>query len=167
VSITTTIWGYLDRAKGFLFQERCPHKLALSVSVGACIAFSPFIGLHTLMIILLIWLAGLNPAITLMVSHAINNPWTMVPVYLSDYWFGNWFFNKFLGIDLAGYNPEWVTWLNMLMQTKLGLHEFCLWSFLIGGTILSLFIGLILYPLVKIICIRIMMVRSHENYSAQ
>ncbi len=128
-------------------KERCPHKLALSFSVGAYIAFSPLIGLHTAMAFLFGWLFALNTAVLLSVSIAINNPWTMVLVYGSNHIVGNWLF-QLLNIDGMSWNPGWLTSCNLFLYKYLGTG-ISFWAFFIGGNLLGLCIGGMIYPIVK------------------
>jgi uncharacterized protein (DUF2062 family) len=69
-------------------SETSAHKLALSFCLGAYIAFSPFLGLHTAMVFVLGWLSRLNIPIIMAATHVVNNPWTMVPIYSADYGIG-------------------------------------------------------------------------------
>ncbi len=131
-----------------LAKETCPNKLTLSVCVGVYIAFSPFIGFHTLMVFLFGWLFALNTAILFVVSVLINNPWTMIPVYGSGYVFGNWLFGT-CGIKSVDFNPEWMIQLNVFLQNHINIPHLSLWSFLIGGNLLGLAFGVIVYPIVK------------------
>ncbi len=111
-------------------QEKSAYKLAASCALGAYIAFSPFFGLHTVMVFGLSWLFALNVPVTWAVSVAINNPWTMIPVYFSGYYVGDWI------LTATGHVPaQWV-------------------SFLIGGNLLGLCIAVMLYPIVLRMCIR-------------
>src|SRR5579872_2786956 len=96
-----------DWFKKLLFYEHNAHRFALACSVGVYIAFSPFIGLHTAMILFASWFFALNFTILWVVSHLINNPWTMVPVYGVGYAFGDWFLNLF-GINHT-FNPAWLS----------------------------------------------------------
>ena len=113
-----------------VLQEKSAYKLAASCALGAYIAFSPFVGLHTVMVFAFSWLFALNSAVTWAVSVAINNPWTMMPVYGVDYLVGDWC-AQYFGITLpAG------------------------WAFLIGGNLLGLLIGVMLYPIVLRMCAR-------------
>ena len=111
-------------------QEKSAYKLAASCALGAYIAFSPFVGLHTAMVFALSWLFTLNSTVTWAVSVAINNPWTMVPVYFSDYMVGDKL-AQFFGFTLPAS-----------------------WAFLIGGNLLGLIIGVMLYPIVLRMCAR-------------
>ena len=126
-------------------QERCAHKFALSCCTGVYIAFSPFVGFHTIMVFLFSWLFALNAAIMFSVSLFINNPWTMVPVYGIDYIVGDWLFNL-LGINGVSWNPWWCYTLLTTYSSYSGLS---LGAFLVGGNLLGLSIGGIVYPIMR------------------
>ena len=130
-----------------LFYERSAHKFALACAMGVYVAFSPFIGLHTAMVLILSWVFALNFTIMLTVSWAINNPWTMVPVYGVGYVFGDWFLNLF-GINHS-FNPAWLTEWNTWLAQKIELQNFSFWGFLVGGNILGVGLAFIVYPLMK------------------
>jgi uncharacterized protein len=133
--------------KSLLKQEYCAHKFALSCCIGAYIAFSPFIGLHTAMVFLFSWLFTLNAAIIFAVSFFINNPWTMVPVYGIGYIVGDWLLTWF-GIANMADNTTWSIALPKI-------YNYCssnsLLAFLVGGNLLGLGIGGILYPIMRYI----------------
>jgi len=68
-----------------LALDDTPEKIALSFALGVFLAFSPLIGLHTFLGILLAFFFGLN-RVAVLVGLFINNPWTLVPIYsLSNY----------------------------------------------------------------------------------
>lgn len=117
------------------------EKLTLSFCMGIYIAFSPFPGAHTIMMIIATWLFKLNFPV-LFIATSLNNPWTMIPFFTFDYIFGYWFLH-----DIMGYSPGWVISLAKFM----GSGEICLMSFLIGGNVLGIFFGLTSYPLVSFI----------------
>jgi uncharacterized protein (DUF2062 family) len=131
-----------------LHLERDSSKLALGVSLGIYIALSPFIGFHTAMAFLFAWLFGLNVAILLSVSMLINNPWTMVPVYGSGYWFGDWLLSK-IGIAHYALNPSWMSACNNWLRDYLPKDGISLWAFLVGGNLLGILLALISYVPVK------------------
>ena len=66
--------------KKLLQAETSAKKFARSICVGIFIAFSPFVGFHTLMAIAFCRLFSLNYPVTLTVQLAINNPLTIVPI---------------------------------------------------------------------------------------
>lgn len=149
----------IQRLKNFLIsllaKERSPHKLALSLSVGIYIAFSPFIGFHTLITVLVAWALRLNFAVIWLGSHVINNPWTMIPVYAAGYWCGDFLLNGMLGLDMLASNPSWMTYINNFLINYLGITQVSLWSFLIGGNLLGLCAAFALYPVFKRVLTRL------------
>ena len=134
--------------QSFIRKERCPDKLALSFCMGVYIAFSPFVGFHTAMVFFLSWLFALNLAFTWAISVFINNPWTMIPVYGSGHVLGDGLFYLF-GIDGMRFNPAWVNSLNDYVSYYTGLNGISLWAFLLGGNLLGIVAGVLLYPFMK------------------
>ncbi len=116
-----------------------PTRLATACSLGIFVAFSPFPGFHSLMLIAIRWLFGLNLGV-LFLFASINNPWTMVPFYLLDYIFGYWFLHDLLG---------WSGGIMISLEKFYGPGSICLWSFIVGGNILGIVAGLISYPIAK------------------
>lgn len=139
----------LEYFKTLAYAEKSPHKLALSFCIGAYIAFSPFPGLHTLMIFAFSVLFGLNLTVTFAAAYGINNPITLVPVYAADYGVGYWLIHKVLEFDVTAINPEWMATCSTYFEQKLGLPLPCIWSFLIGGNILGILLAIALYPVTK------------------
>ncbi|HJM68787.1 MAG TPA: DUF2062 domain-containing protein [Candidatus Babeliales bacterium] len=126
-------------------KERCPSKFSLSVCAGAFIALSPFMGLHTAMIFVFAWTFRLNLPITFAVAY-LNNPWTVGPLLVGEYVIGQKI------VTLLGWqfeNPAWVISFNKLLSTYLGLPEICFWTFIIGASVMTLVVSIILYPIVK------------------
>ena len=143
------IHAWLEYFKKLASQEKSPHILALSFSVGTYIAFSPFPGLHTIMIFLFTVLFGLNLTVTFASAYAINNPLTLVPVYAADYGVGYWLLYKVADFDITQLNPAWMQTCSAYFEQKLGFPLPCFWSFLIGGNVLGVLMAFLLYPLTK------------------
>lgn len=135
--------------KKLVYQERSAQKLAISFCIGVYIAFSPFPGLHTLMVFLFAWLLNLNFGVTFATSCFVNNPWTMIPVYGADYGLGYWILYKFFHINMGNFDPSWMYYINRFCEQTLGIAKPCIWSFLLGGNLLGIALGLILYPIMK------------------
>lgn len=140
-----------ERIKGLLQrvapQERCPKKLAFAASLAIYIAFSPFIGLHTIMHIVLGWFFGVNIPLCLAVGYGVNNPWTMVPIYMSGYLCGYWILHSWWGLSIAAVNPGWMVWINTKLTYYLGIVDVSFWAFMIGANIVGVLLALITYPL--------------------
>ncbi len=137
-------------------KERSVTILTASFALGAYVAFCPFICCHTLIIILLAWLFPLNWFVMLAVSNVINNPWTMIPVYSSGYFTGEWLLGGLCGIDTQSCNPLWVQSLNDTLYHYTGLHGVAFWSFMVGGNLLGLLLAAMLYPTMKPIFTRLL-----------
>lgn len=114
-----------------------PQKLAWSCCVGFYIAFSPFPGLHTILIFVCKYLFRLNFPVLFIVA-SVNNPWTMLPFYSFDYAFGYWFVHSIMGCS-----PTW----HFSLVKLFGSGNICVWSFLVGGNIIGLLFALISYPI--------------------
>jgi uncharacterized protein (DUF2062 family) len=135
--------------KKLIYQERSAEKLALSFCIGNYIAFSPFPGFHTLMVFLFSWMFSLNLGVTFASSCFINNPWTMIPVYGSDYIFGYWLLHKVFNLNFEVFEPWWMYYINMFCEKTLGIAKPCIISFIVGGNILGIGLSILLYPLMK------------------
>ena len=118
-----------------------PRSLALSAAIGVYIAFSPFPGAHTVMMLAAKWLLRLHLP-TLFIMTSINNPWTMIPFFSLDYAFGYWLVH-----GLFGWSPTWT----ISLAKVFGSGTICLWSFFIGGNILGIVAGLAAYPVMLFI----------------
>ncbi|HSW73826.1 MAG TPA: DUF2062 domain-containing protein [Candidatus Limnocylindria bacterium] len=150
----------IQKIQFFALQERSCSKLALSCAVGVFIAFSPFMGFHTVMTFALTWLLGLNLAATFAVSCVVNNPWSMIPIYSADYLFGDALMRKLFNLDMVSLNPSWMSWVNEVLAKYCGLSDISFWSFMIGGNILGLMLAGITYPVMKLVFERVMRVTN-------
>jgi uncharacterized protein (DUF2062 family) len=107
----------------------------------------------------LAWLLNLNLAATFAGSCLINNPWTMVPIYSADYFFGDFLVHKVFGCATVTWNPTWMNWINHQLSVYCGISNISLTAFLVGGNILGLMVGILLYPIMKRIFIKIAVAR--------
>lgn len=144
------------RLEKLLLAERSCSRLAASFSVGTFIAVAPVIPLQTPLLFFVSWLCGLNAAVVFAAVYIVNNPLTLIPIYMIDYAVGVYFFNM-LGIDAAYYNPSWVAGLNTFISRYIDIKkhlgaDLCLWCLLVGGLIFALMVSLPLYPLLKRVC---------------
>src|SRR3954471_7284776 len=65
-----------------------PERTALAFSIGVFIAFSPFLGLHTIMATVLAFAFRFNK-IAIYAGTFVNNPFlTLVPIILASYGLG-------------------------------------------------------------------------------
>lgn len=138
-----------------ILAEKSPTTLALSFSLGAFLAFSPYLGLQTWLVFPLCWILKLNITVTMTTLYLISNPLTFVPIVLTGYWVGQWFLIKLLKIDAIAYNPTWLSsLLNFLARYVIDLQKYlgftiCFWCFFIGAHIVGILIAILLYPIMK------------------
>jgi uncharacterized protein (DUF2062 family) len=65
-----------------------PHSIAAGFACGAAISFTPFIGLHTLLSVLLSFLVRGN-YLAAIIGTLIGNPWTFPLIWLATYHVGH------------------------------------------------------------------------------
>ena len=114
-----------------------PQKLSQSFCVGIYIAFSPFPGMHTIMMFAAQSLFRLNFPI-MFFSTSFNNPWTIIPFFAFDYYFGHWLLHSFF---------KWNPGLNISLEKIFGSGKICIISFLAGGNILGIACACLSYPI--------------------
>ena len=120
-----------------LFEiKESPHRLSLAFSLGIFIGMSPFLGLHTVLGVLIAYAFRLNKLATL-VGVYVTNPWTIVPIYT----FGTWIGAKCLGMNRILPDIDWkhLTFSLLLNDLRPLLMPFVVGSFLTAA--LSALIG--------------------------
>jgi hypothetical protein len=133
--------------------DMSPPYVARSCALGVFMAFSPYLGIQTILVIGLAVIMRASAPIAVTLLYVINNPWTMIPIAALDFVFGRFLVTTLLGLDLTPYNPAWMEWVNnkigYYVLSFVGIDKFCFWSYLIGGHIIALTAAAITYPLVK------------------
>ena len=127
-----------------------PERTALAFSIGVFIAFSPFLGLHTIMATVLAFLFRFNK-IAIYTGTFINNPFlTLVPIIIVSYGVGAFILGRPLSIPDEG--------LELLKNPQLFSGDYyrllfvqswnnIVWPFSVGATALSVVCSLLAYPL--------------------
>jgi uncharacterized protein (DUF2062 family) len=138
-----------------------PERTALAFSIGVFIAFSPFLGLHTIIATLLAVVFRLNK-IAIYTGTFVNNPiLTTVPIILLSYAAGAFLLGRPLTVPAEGLQllkePHLLTgdyW------RKLSHHSLeILLPFAIGGLTFSFICSLGVYPLT----LRLLRARSNKS----
>jgi len=80
-----------------LHADDPPHRIALGVALGFALAWTPAIGLQTVLLILLGLLLRAN-IVAGMPALWLSNPFTLVPVYAPSYYLGK----CMLGVEAQG-----------------------------------------------------------------
>lgn len=126
-----------------------PERTALAFSIGIFIAFSPFLGLHTILATLLAFLFRFNK-VAIYTGTFVNNPiLTLVPIILASYATGAFLMGRPLALPPEGLEllkaPHLLTGA---YWQKLFLHSWdVLLPFTVGGLVLSVVCSLAAYPL--------------------
>ena len=138
----------------FILAEKSPRMLALSFSLGTFIAFAPIIPLQTPLALVLSKAFRLNPTVCVTTLYLVNNPFTLVPIYILDYVVGSWLLVSLLGLPVEAYNPSWIDRFSRYLSKyidigkHLGTQTLCFWCLLIGGLLVAGVAALLVYPFV-------------------
>src|SRR6185295_13998196 len=126
-----------------------PERTALAFSIGVFIAFSPFLGLHTILATALAFLFRFNK-VAIYTGTFLNNPFlTLVPIIIASYGVGAFILGRPLRIPDEG--------LELLKSPRIfsgGYYRLLflqsweiVWPFSVGAMALSVVCSLIAYPL--------------------
>jgi len=126
-----------------------PERTALAFSIGVFIAFSPFLGLHTIMATLVAFIFRFNK-IAIYTGTFINNPFlTLVPIIIASYAVGAFILGRPLSIPDEG--------LELLKNPRIFSGEYyqqlfvqgwsIVWPFSVGAMALSVVCSVLAYPL--------------------
>ena len=115
--------------KSLLHLQDPPHRTALAFGAGVFIAFSPLLGLHTVMAIAAAFAFRLNRVAVL--AGAWINAWALVPCYTFGTLLGAWI----LRVDAGNLTSiDWSRGIGAIGSTLGSL----LWPFMLGNTLLGL-----------------------------
>jgi uncharacterized protein (DUF2062 family) len=133
-----------------LHVDDTPHRIALAFGVGVFIAFSPLLGIHTLIALGIAFSFRLSRA-AILVGTYVNNPWTLAPLYMGGTLLGC----ALLGVPSEGLNQ--INWQlhgwDFLSSLIVHLRPY-LWPFVIGNTVLGTLGGLLGYFALREILLR-------------
>ena len=151
-----------DALTGLLHLKDPPRRTALAFGVGVSIAFSPMLGLHTLIAIAAAFVFRLNRVAV--IAGAWINAWALLPCYA----FGTLIGALLLGVDarhLDGIDWDradsavWSALSSLLVGdwrhalgnfgTALRALGALLWPFVLGNTILASLVGILVYGLAR------------------
>jgi len=126
-----------------------PERTALAFSIGVFIAFSPFLGLHTIMATVIAFLFRFNK-LAIYTGTFVNNPFfTLVPIIIGSYAVGAFVLGRPLQIPDEG--------LQLLKNPHIFSGSYyhrvfveswnIVWPFTVGGMVLSVVCSVLAYPL--------------------
>lgn len=121
-----------------------PERTALAFSLGVFLAFSPLLGLHTLLGVALAFLFNLNRVAVIMGVYT-NTPWTLAPFYAFATYVGTFFYKAPHTAPLPKVALKEA--LNPHFWRALASHWPLLIPMFIGSTILAIIIAIVAYPI--------------------
>lgn len=139
-----------------------PERTALAFSIGVFVAFSPFLGFHTILATAIALLFRFNK-LAIYSGTFINNPFlTLVPIIIASYAIGAFLLGRPLRISSEGIelltNPHPLTagYYRKLFRESWQI----VWPFTIGSMVLSLVCSVIAYP------VTLWLLRAHRRRKA-
>ncbi|MGI9065625.1 MAG: DUF2062 domain-containing protein [Pyrinomonadaceae bacterium] len=136
-----------------------PERTALAFSIGVFVAFSPFLGLHTILATSIAFIFRFNK-LAIYSGTFINNPFlTLVPIIITSYAIGAFLLGRPLRISPEGVellrNPHLLTadYYHKVFRESWQI----VWPFTIGATVLSVVCSLIAYP------VTLWLLRAHRR----
>lgn len=126
-----------------------PERTALAFSIGVFIAFSPFLGLHTIIATIVAFVFRFNK-VAIYAGTFINNPiFTLVPIIIVSYAVGALLMGQSVKIPSEG--------VELLKNPRIFSGDYyrqifvqswnIVWPFSVGATVLSVVCSLVSYPL--------------------
>ena len=82
-------WGARQLKFRILHVEDSTHRIALAIGLAVAVAWTPAIGFHLLIYLLLTWLCRANMLVGIPFI-LLSNPLTLIPVYYPNYLLGRW-----------------------------------------------------------------------------
>lgn len=129
-----------DALQSLLHLKDPPHRTALAFGTGVFIAFSPLLGLHTVIAIAIAFAFRLNRVAV--IAGAWVNAWALAPCYA----FGTFVGALLLGVDAGDLERiDWSQGIGALWSTLSTLF----WPIILGNTLLGLAAGAVAYALCR------------------
>jgi uncharacterized protein (DUF2062 family) len=128
-----------DRIREVVKLNDPPHKLALAFAIGVFVAFSPWIGLHIISCLFFAWIFRVSKFVVLTATF-VNNPWTMVPIYAFNLWFGVYITGGSIAVPA-------INWSEIGFRELFTVLKPFLRPFIIGSLVVGTAVGVISYLL--------------------
>lgn len=139
IKVRSGLWAKLKAH--ILHPEMTPHQVALSFGIGFAMAWNPFLGLHTWLILLLCLLFRKLHRPLMFLACFLNNPWTMVPMATASALAGNVLLGRGWRLNLQDIHWNSIGWRSF--ATREGFDGMMLMlkpvlvPYLVGGLVLS------------------------------
>lgn len=161
-----------DALQSLLHLKDPPRRTAMAFGVGVFIAFSPLLGLHTVMAIAIAFALRLNRVAVL--AGAWINVWALVPCYMFGTFVGTrllsvrsrrldeGFWDRAHSLVWSGFSNALVgDWAGAIKSFRAVLRAFgpLLWPFVTGNVLLGIVAGLVAYAIGR----RFLEARAHRR----
>ena len=130
-----------DALKKLLHLKDTPHRTALAFALGVFIAFSPLLGLHTPLAIVLAFAFGLNRVAVL--AGAWINFWALPPCYA----FGTLLGALVLGVNTGNFDAA--DWEGRGISALWSNLRKLFWPIVVGNTLLGAIAAILAYGLAR------------------
>jgi uncharacterized protein len=133
-----------------LHTHDSPERTALAIGLGVAIGFSPFLGFHVLLGILLAFIFNFN-RVAVIAGTWVNLPWLMAPYYAAATAAGSWLLGAPIPphlvehIEQSWELPNWGLRLDAFAR----LLEPLVWPFTLGSLLGAIVAGFVAFHLVK------------------
>lgn len=146
-----------DKILEVLGRSEPSGEIAASWAVGIAISFSPFLGFHWLVAIIVAWSFRLNKVDVLLGTFLPVNPWTIVPIYSAATGLG-WFILHSRSPGKQFTRLHWESFsITAFRENGFGPFKPYLTSFFLGSTIFSLLAGGLAY------LVLVRLIRAHRH----
>ncbi|MCU0240989.1 MAG: DUF2062 domain-containing protein [Vicinamibacteria bacterium] len=128
-----------------LHMDEPPQRTALAFAIGVFIAFFPILGIHTAIALLIAFAFRLS-RVAILLGAYINNPWTLVPLYMAGTAFGCFLLGTGTA-DFSGINYKLHGW-DFYYQMLANLRPL-LWPFVIGNLVMGVLSAMVAFIIVR------------------
>jgi uncharacterized protein (DUF2062 family) len=125
-----------------LHPELTPEQVAWSFAIGLAMAWNPFLGTHTWIILAICFFARHLHRPLMLLACFVNNPWTLVPMATASTLLGNLVLGRGLTLDMR--HVHWASIGSRSFSTREGFHAMMsmlrpiLTPYLLGGFLFAL-----------------------------
>lgn len=125
-------------------HQSASHRTAMGLALGVGVSFTPFFGLHILIILLLSWLLRANVWVGV-VASGFGNPWTFPFITLWTFNIGHFVLGTHHGAEPLEGSPS----LTHIWAHFPFFWQQYLWPMTVGGVPTGLVVGVIIYYTMK------------------
>ncbi len=134
---------FKERIRTMRLIDESPKVIAKSFGIGVFIGFTPLIGLHTILALIVAQIFHLN-RVSAITGVFVTNPISFIPIYTFCMWFGA----VIMGVDVTGLLSQ-IDWMNITLNNMAVELELLLLPFILGTLIVGVLAGGLGYLLVK------------------